>query len=74
MLEAAVGVAHSIALGAFLGFTYAADVFPSRPFYRQDLADPGGAPVVRFPRGGQQVEPGQEPRSSAAGEATASTA
>ena len=40
MLESAVGVAHCIALGTLPGFTYAADIFPSSRFYRQDLAEP----------------------------------
>ena len=40
MLESAVGVAHCIALATLPGFTYPADIFPSRRFYRQDLAEP----------------------------------
>ncbi len=40
MLESAVGVAHCIALATLPGFTYPADIFPSRRFYRQDLGEP----------------------------------
>jgi O-succinylbenzoate synthase len=40
MLESAVGVAHCIALATLPGFTYPADIFPSRTYYRQDLGDP----------------------------------
>ena len=40
MLESAVGSAHGIALATLPGFTYPADIFPSRRFYRQDLAEP----------------------------------
>ncbi|HJT77065.1 MAG TPA: o-succinylbenzoate synthase, partial [Gemmataceae bacterium] len=51
MLESAVGAAHCIALATLPGFTYPADIFPSRRFYRQDLAEPevvlAGAGQVR---------------------------
>jgi O-succinylbenzoate synthase len=40
MLESAVGAAHCIALATLPGFTYPADIFPSRTYYRQDLASP----------------------------------
>ncbi len=40
MLESAVGVAHCAALATLPGFTYPADIFPSRRFYRHDLAEP----------------------------------
>jgi O-succinylbenzoate synthase len=40
MLESAVGVAHCIALATLPGFTYPADIFPSRRYYRQDLGTP----------------------------------
>lgn len=40
MLESAVGVAHCLALATLPGFTYPADIFPSRNYYRQDLAEP----------------------------------
>lgn len=40
MLESAVGAAHCLALATLPGFTYPADIFPSRRFYRQDLAEP----------------------------------
>ena len=40
MLESAVGVAHCVALATLPGFTYPADIFPSRGYYRQDLAEP----------------------------------
>src|SRR5207244_841507 len=40
MLESAVGVAHCVALATLPGFTYPADIFPSRRFYRQDLGEP----------------------------------
>jgi O-succinylbenzoate synthase len=40
MLESAVGAAYCIALATLPGFTYPADIFPSRRFYRQDLAEP----------------------------------
>src|SRR5262249_61716126 len=40
MLESAVGVAHCTALATLPGFTYPADIFPSRRFYRQDLGEP----------------------------------
>lgn len=40
MLESAVGVAHCIALATLPGFTYPADIFPSRRFYREDLGEP----------------------------------
>jgi len=40
MLESAVGVAHCVALATLPGFTYPADIFPSRTYYRQDLAEP----------------------------------
>lgn len=40
MLESAVGAAHCVALATLPGFTYPADIFPSRNYYRQDLAEP----------------------------------
>lgn len=40
MLESAVGVAHCIALATLPGFTYPADIFPSRRFYHEDLGTP----------------------------------
>lgn len=40
MLESAVGAAHCIALATLPGFTYPADIFPSRRFYVHDLAEP----------------------------------
>lgn len=40
MLESAVGAAHCIALATLPGFTYPADIFPSRTYYRRDLAEP----------------------------------
>jgi O-succinylbenzoate synthase len=40
MLESAVGAAHCIALATLPGFTYPADIFPSRRFYRHDLGEP----------------------------------
>jgi O-succinylbenzoate synthase len=40
MLESAVGVAHCIALATLPGFTYPADIFPSRRFYKEDLGEP----------------------------------
>jgi O-succinylbenzoate synthase len=40
MLESAVGAAHCIALATLPGFSYPADIFPSRRFYREDLAEP----------------------------------
>jgi O-succinylbenzoate synthase len=40
MLESAIGAAHCIALATLPGFTYAADIFPSTWFYRQDLGEP----------------------------------
>jgi len=40
MLESAVGVAHCIALATLPGFTYPADIFPTRSYYPEDLAEP----------------------------------
>jgi o-succinylbenzoate synthase len=40
MLESAVGVAHCIALATLPAFTYPADIFPSRQYYRTDLGEP----------------------------------
>lgn len=40
MLESAVGASHCIALATLPGFTYPADIFPSRRFYVRDLAEP----------------------------------
>lgn len=43
MLESAVGQAHSIALATLPNIKYPSDIFPTRRFYVEDLADP---PVV----------------------------
>ncbi len=40
MLESGVGVGICGALATLPGFTYPADMFPSRRFYRHDLTDP----------------------------------
>lgn len=40
MLESAVGAAHCVALATLPGFTYPADIFPSRRFYHEDLGAP----------------------------------
>ena len=40
MLESGVGAGICAALGTLPGFTYPADVFPSRRFYTQDIAEP----------------------------------
>lgn len=40
MLESAVGVAHCIALATLPGFTYPADIFPTRTYYVEDLGEP----------------------------------
>ncbi len=40
MLESATGAAHCVALAMLENFTYPADIFPSRRFYREDLSDP----------------------------------
>jgi O-succinylbenzoate synthase len=37
MLESGIGVALCAALASLPGFTYPADIFPSRRFYRQDI-------------------------------------
>ncbi len=39
MLESGVGAGICAALGALPGFTYPADVFPSRRFYAEDITD-----------------------------------
>ena len=40
MLESATGAAACVALAMLDNFTYPADIFPSRRFYREDLSDP----------------------------------
>lgn len=40
MLESSTGSAHCIALAMLENFTYPADIFPSRRFYREDMSDP----------------------------------
>jgi O-succinylbenzoate synthase len=40
MLESAVGARACVALAMLDNFTYPADIFPSRRFYRDDLARP----------------------------------
>jgi O-succinylbenzoate synthase len=40
MLESATGAAQCAALAMLDNFTYAADIFPSKRFYHEDLADP----------------------------------
>ncbi len=57
MLESSTGASHCAALAMLDNFTYPADIFPSRRFYEQDLADPplelvhraGGHPSVAAP-------------------------
>lgn len=64
MLESAVGVSICIALSTLENFIYPNDIFPSRRFYEQDLADP---PILlnADPDGAPQVTassvPGIEP-------------
>ena len=40
MLESGVGAGICAALGTLPGFTYPADVFPSRKFYQEDITEP----------------------------------
>ena len=40
MLESAIGAAHCAALAMLDNFSYPGDIFPSRRFYHEDLADP----------------------------------
>jgi O-succinylbenzoate synthase len=41
MLESTVGQGFSIALGTMENMKYAADIFPTSRFYKEDLGDPG---------------------------------
>jgi O-succinylbenzoate synthase len=58
MLESSVGASQCVALAMLDNFTYPADIFPSRRFYQEDLAEPGlelvpfldGTPGVVAPR------------------------
>lgn len=66
MLESAVGARICLAVAALPGFTYPADIFPSRRFYQRDLAEPElelitgaeGEPRIAVP---QAVGVGAEP-------------
>jgi O-succinylbenzoate synthase len=65
MLESAVGAAHCIALATLPGFTYPADIFPSRTYYREDLSEPeielsGPSQVRALDRPGIGTEPAPE--------------
>lgn len=52
MLESATGAAHCTALAMLDNFSYPADIFPSKRFYREDLSDP---PLEL------RIEPGRPP-------------
>ena len=65
MLEPAVGAAHCIALATLPGFTYPADIFPSRNYYRDDLGEPaivlsGPSQMTASDKPGIGVEPNAE--------------
>jgi O-succinylbenzoate synthase len=64
MLESAIGARLCAALAMLDNFTYPADIFPSRRFYAQDLAEPE-LELTIFPGGVPHVQAAQVPGAGA---------